>query len=71
MADHRIRLTDREQMLAKCASRALTWALLPIDPNASEEYRRLGDRLEHTKAGGMPAGTRAARKHFRTEAPIA
>jgi hypothetical protein len=68
MADHRIRLTDRELVLAKSSANAMCWAMLPRDQELSREYQRLYDRLNHTKAGGMPAATRRARKHFREEA---
>lgn len=68
MADHRIRLTDRELTLARSAANAMGWAMLPRDQNLSQEYRLLAERLQYTKCGGMPAVTRAARKHFRTEA---
>ncbi len=68
MADHRIRLTDRELKLARSAALAMCWAMLPKDQELSREYQQLGDRLAHTKAGGMPAATRKARKHFTAEA---
>jgi hypothetical protein len=71
MADHRIRLTDRELALARAAAEAMYMALWPTYKEAAEEYNLLWERLIYTKAGGMPAGTRAARKHFKTEAPIA
>ena len=68
MADHRIRLTDRELELARCAAWAASWSLFPVDTFKAEQYKQLACRLEHTKAGGMPKVTRAARKHFKTEA---
>ena len=68
MADHRIRLTDREQKLAWSAANAMCWAMLPRDQALSGEYRQLAERLQHTKAGGMPLATRKARKHFTEEA---
>jgi hypothetical protein len=71
MADHRIRLTDRELALSRAAAEAMYWALYPGNPILSAQYRSLGDRLQHTKAGGQPVAVRAARKHFKTEAPIA
>jgi hypothetical protein len=70
MADHRIRLTDRELALARAAAEAMYWALYPGNPVLSVQYRSLGDRLAHTRAGGMPAATRAARKRFRAEVPV-
>jgi hypothetical protein len=68
MADHRIRLTDQEVELARSAAWSASWALLPIDLVKSEQYKLLAHRLAHTKAGGMPADTRKARKHFTAEA---
>jgi hypothetical protein len=68
MADHRIRLTDRELAMARSAAWAISWALGPFDAEGSQAYKQLAERLEHTKAGGMPAATRRARKHFREEA---
>jgi hypothetical protein len=71
MADHRIRLTDRELELASTAAQSMVWALLPRYPDLAHDYGDLVSRLAHTKAGGQPAAVRAARKHFKTEAPIA
>lgn len=68
MADHRIRLTDRELELARSAAWSASWATLLIEPTRGAEYRQLAERLEHTKAGAMPAATRSARKHFKAEA---
>ena len=62
MADHRIRLTDRDLGLARSAAEALYWALYPGNPSLSAQYRSLADRLQHTKAGGQPKATRQARK---------
>ena len=71
MADHRIRLTDRELELALSAANAMSWALLPSNKYLAADYGRLVSRLAHTKAGGMPIATRDARKHFKLGAPIA
>ena len=68
MADHRIRLTDRELTLARSAAWMASWALFPRDMFQAQEYQLLAQHLEHTKAGGMPKVTRAARKHFKAEA---
>ena len=62
MADHRIRLTDRELELARSAAWSASWAMLPIEPVRGAEYRQLAERLEFTKAGGMPLAARDARK---------
>jgi hypothetical protein len=70
MADHRIRLTDREVELHSSAAQAMVWALLPRYPELAHEYGLLTSRLAHIKAGGMPAATRKARKHFLEGAPI-
>ena len=69
MNDHRIRLTDRELVLARSAAMVASWAMLPKDPELSKEYTRLHQRLEHTKPGGMPAATRSARRLARGESP--
>ena len=69
MADHRIRLTDRELALAKSATNAMCVAMMVSYPDLAHEYAQVANRLEHTKPGGMPGATRAARKHFRMEAP--
>ena len=71
MSDHRIRLTDREVELARCAAWATSWALLPTDFKKSEQYKYLALRLWSTKAGGQPKATRQARKRALQEAPIA
>lgn len=68
MTDHRIRLTDRELVLARSAAQAMCWAMLPGNIELSQEYRLLYERLQHIKAGGMPLATRKARKHFTAEA---
>jgi hypothetical protein len=69
MPDHRIRLTDRELALARSATQAMIWGLLPAYPELSHQYGLLADRLAHTKAGGYAgAATRAARKRFKLEA---
>jgi hypothetical protein len=68
MADHRIRLTDRELELARSSAWMASWALMPVNLFQAEQYKQLACRLEHTKAGGMPLATRKARKHFVTEA---
>lgn len=71
MSDHRIRLTDRDLVLARSAANAMSWAMLPADKGLSIEYGQLGDRLQYTKAGGQPKATRQARKRALQEAPIA
>lgn len=70
MADHRIRLTDRDLALARSATEAMYWALYPGNPILSVQYKHLADRLQHTKAGGMPAATRQARKLAKAEASV-
>jgi hypothetical protein len=70
MADHRIRLTDREVELHSSAAQSMVWALLPRYPDLAHEYGLLVSRLAHIKAGGMPAASRAARKHFKQEVPV-
>lgn len=67
MSDHRIRLTDRELVLARSAAQGMCWATLPAYQELSQEYRLLYERLQHVKAGGMPLATRDARKKFRTK----
>lgn len=62
MADHRIRLTDRELVLARAATQAMCWAMLPGYQELSQEYRLLYERLQHIKPGGAPLATRKARK---------
>jgi len=62
MADHRIRLTDRDLVLARSAANAMAWAVFPMDPDLSQEYWLLGERLQYFKAGGMPLVARDARK---------
>ena len=69
MADHRIRLTDRELTLARSAAMVASRAMLPKDQELSKEYTRLHQRLEHTKPGGMPTGTRNARRLAKGESP--
>ena len=71
MADHRIRLTDREVELARCAAWSMSWALLPTDFEKSEQYKDLAQRLWYTKPGGQPKAVRQARKRALQEAPIA
>jgi len=71
MSDHRIRLTDRDLVLARSAAIAMCWAMLPKDQELSGEYQQLGDRLAHTKAGGQTKAVRQARKRALQEAPIA
>jgi len=71
MADHRIRLTDRDLVLARSAANALSWALLPTDAEKSEQYKDLAQRLWYTKPGGQPKAVRQARKRALQEAPIA
>jgi len=70
MSDHRIRLTDREIKLARCAAIALCWAMLPKDEELSGEYRQLGDRLSCTKAGGQTKAVRQARKRSLQEPSV-
>ena len=67
MADHRIRLTDRELELAKASAWMASWALMPVDQFKAEQYKQLACRLGSCKPGGMPLVTRKARKHFMTE----
>jgi hypothetical protein len=62
MADHRIRLTDQEVELARCAAWSASWALLPTDQVRSDQYKRLACRLAYTQAGGQPKAVRQARK---------
>jgi len=68
MADHRIRLTDREIELANAAAGAMMVALMPLSVEMAREYGSLTTRLTHVKPGGMPLSVRRARKHFRGEA---
>ena len=70
MSDHRIRLTDRDLVLARSAANALSWALLPMDKALSMEYGQLGVRLTDITAGGQTKAVRQARKRALQEAPI-
>ena len=67
MADHRIRLTDRELELARSAAWMASWALMPVDLFKAEQYKQLACHLDYVKPGGAPLVTRKARKHFRVE----
>jgi hypothetical protein len=62
MPDHRIRLTDRDLVLARSAVKALCWAMLPMDKELSREYGQLGVRLTDITAGGQTKAVRQARK---------
>jgi hypothetical protein len=70
MSDHRIRLTDREVELARCAAWSMSWALMPTDFEKSEQYKDLAQRLAYTKAGGQPKATRQARKRSLQEPSV-
>lgn len=67
MSDHRIRLTDRDLVLARSAANALRWAMLPMDKSLSMEYGQLGVRLTDIKAGGQTKAVRKARKRVLQE----
>jgi hypothetical protein len=70
MSDHRIRLTDRDLVLARSAALAMGWGMLPANKELSREYQQLGERLQHTKAGGQPKATRQARKRSLQEPSV-